>query len=84
MSTAWVIGGKHLRFNGHGHGTFDGNGQVSNYPVVSKTMPLIRTQAWYDFTAGESNLPGRPHALTVANTTNSVFQGIRFVQSQMW
>ncbi|KAK1142454.1 hypothetical protein N8T08_007816 [Aspergillus melleus] len=67
MSTAWVIGGEHLRFNGHGHGTFDGNGQ-----------------AWYDFTAGESNLPGRPHALTVANTTNSVFQGIRFVQSQMW
>ncbi|KAJ7255370.1 polygalacturonase [Mycena rebaudengoi] len=41
-------------------------------------------QIWYDFTKGVSNLAGRPHALTIWETTNSRFQGIRFVQSQMW
>ncbi|CAE6427277.1 unnamed protein product [Rhizoctonia solani] len=41
-------------------------------------------QVWYDYSAGISNLKGRPHALTIWNTKNSTFQGIRFVQSQMW
>ncbi|KAJ7794654.1 pectin lyase-like protein [Mycena olivaceomarginata] len=41
-------------------------------------------QIWYDFTKGVSNLAGRPHALTIWNTHNSTFKGIRFVQSQMW
>ncbi|KAJ6597963.1 pectin lyase fold/virulence factor [Mycena sp. CBHHK59/15] len=41
-------------------------------------------QIWYDFTKGVSNLAGRPHALTIWNTHNSTFTGIRFVQSQMW
>ncbi|KEP45097.1 polygalacturonase/glycoside hydrolase family protein [Rhizoctonia solani 123E] len=41
-------------------------------------------QIWYDYSAGISNLKGRPHALTIWNTKNSTFQGIRFVQSQMW
>lgn len=40
--------------------------------------------AWYSFIGGASNYPGRPHALTVANTTDSVFRGIRFIRSQMW
>jgi galacturan 1,4-alpha-galacturonidase len=35
-------------------------------------------------TKGVSNLAGRPHALTIWNTHNSTFTGIRFVQSQMW
>lgn len=29
-------------------------------------------------------MPGRPISLTVANTTNSAFSGLRFVQSQFW
>ncbi|TGO61487.1 hypothetical protein BCON_0027g00260 [Botryotinia convoluta] len=41
-------------------------------------------QAWYDFVKGISNYPNRPHALTIWNATNSVFKGLRFVQSQMW
>ncbi|KAJ7054496.1 exo-polygalacturonase [Mycena amicta] len=41
-------------------------------------------QIWYDFTKGVSNLHGRPHALTIRETHNSTFTGIRFVQSQMW
>ncbi|KAF7169901.1 hypothetical protein CNMCM6106_004771 [Aspergillus hiratsukae] len=67
QTTAWILGGKNIRFNGHGYGTLDGNGQV-----------------WYDFVKGVSNYPRRPHALTVAHTSNSVFQGLRFLQSQMW
>ncbi|PQE23316.1 alpha-L-rhamnosidase rgxB protein [Rutstroemia sp. NJR-2017a WRK4] len=41
-------------------------------------------QAWYDFVKGISNYPNRPQALAIYKTTNSVFQGLRFVQSQMW
>lgn len=39
---------------------------------------------WYQLASGVSNYPRRPHALSVHNTTNSVFTGIRFVRSQMW
>ncbi|RHZ58010.1 putative exo-polygalacturonase [Aspergillus thermomutatus] len=67
QSTAWVIGGNNVRFNGHGYGTLNGNGQV-----------------WYDYVKSVSNYPRRPHALTVSRTSNSVFQGLRFLQSQMW
>ncbi|KAH8810842.1 glycoside hydrolase family 28 protein [Xylogone sp. PMI_703] len=41
-------------------------------------------QTWYDFVKGASNYPNRPHALTIWKTTNSLFEGLRFVQSQMW
>ncbi|KAG8727045.1 hypothetical protein FRC12_022853 [Ceratobasidium sp. 428] len=41
-------------------------------------------QKWYDYTKGVSNLAGRPHALTIWGTKKSLFQGLRFVQSQMW
>jgi len=41
-------------------------------------------QIWYDLAQNESNMPGRPIGFTIANTTNSVFSGIRFVQSQFW
>ena len=41
-------------------------------------------QVWYDYNAGRSNLPGRPHSIVMRDTTNSVFEGIRFLQSQMW
>ncbi|KAJ7878513.1 glycoside hydrolase family 28 protein [Mycena olivaceomarginata] len=67
QSSAWFLGGNNVLFDGHGYGTFNGNGQI-----------------WYDFTKGVSNLAGRPHALTIWNTHNSTFTGIRFVQSQMW
>ncbi|KAJ7192865.1 glycoside hydrolase family 28 protein [Mycena rebaudengoi] len=67
QTSAWFLGGNNILFDGHGYGTFNGNGQI-----------------WYDFTKGVSNLAGRPHALTIWNTHNSTFTGIRFVQSQMW
>ncbi|CZR56855.1 related to exopolygalacturonase [Phialocephala subalpina] len=41
-------------------------------------------QTWYDFVNGASNYPHRPHALTIWKATNSIFEGLRFVQSQMW
>ncbi|KAL0948166.1 hypothetical protein HGRIS_010778 [Hohenbuehelia grisea] len=41
-------------------------------------------QLWYDLTNGVSNLPGRPIGLMITNTTNSLFTGVRFVQSQFW
>lgn len=41
-------------------------------------------QVWYDFINGTNNYPGRPHQITITGTTDSVFEGVRFVQSQMW
>ncbi|KAL1303108.1 hypothetical protein AAFC00_006547 [Neodothiora populina] len=41
-------------------------------------------QVWYDFINGQSNYPRRPHQVTIRNTTDSVIEGLRFVQSQMW
>jgi galacturan 1,4-alpha-galacturonidase len=67
QSSAWWLGGSNIRFNGHGCGTLNGNGQV-----------------WYDFVKGVSNYPHRPQALTIWNTRDSTFTGLRFVQSQMW
>lgn len=67
QSSAWILGGTNVHFDGHGYGTLDGNGQI-----------------WYDLAGNISNYPRRPHATTIWNTRNSIFQGIRFVQSQMW
>ncbi|KAB2572844.1 Glycoside hydrolase family 28 [Lasiodiplodia theobromae] len=41
-------------------------------------------QVWYDFAGSVSNYPHRPHQLTIWETYDSVFEGLRFVQSQMW
>ena len=52
QSTVWYLGGDNIIFDGHGTGTFDGNGQVwydfvngiSNYPRVSQSslfVPLL-------------------------------------------
>ena len=40
--------------------------------------------AWYHFFNGTGNLHGRPHAITITNTINSVIEGLRFINSQMW
>ncbi|KAL9109086.1 MAG: hypothetical protein Q9227_006177 [Pyrenula ochraceoflavens] len=66
QSTAFILGGDNVHFDGHGYGTFNGNGQV-----------------WYRLGLS-SNYPGRPHQITFNNLTNSVVEGIRFLQSQMW
>ncbi|KAJ4490685.1 polygalacturonase [Lentinula aciculospora] len=41
-------------------------------------------QLWYNLADGVSNYPGRPINLLVTNATDSLFTGIRFVQSQYW
>jgi galacturan 1,4-alpha-galacturonidase len=41
-------------------------------------------QTWYNLVKGISNYPRRPHGITFNGLTNSVVQGVRFVQSQMW
>ena len=41
-------------------------------------------QTWYDFIGNASNYPLRPHQITWNGLTNSVIEGVRFVQSQMW
>ncbi|KAF1994512.1 glycoside hydrolase family 28 protein [Amniculicola lignicola CBS 123094] len=70
QSSAFVLGGNNVRIQGHGTGTFDGNGDY-----------------WYEWIRKQpntSNYPGRPHALTLGNLTNSAVHGLNFLRSQMW
>lgn len=39
---------------------------------------------WYIWNDGRSNVQGRPHAISIFNTTNSLIEGLRFIKSQMW
>lgn len=39
---------------------------------------------WYIWNDGRSNVQGRPHAITIVNSTNSLIEGLRFIKSQMW
>ncbi|PQE07637.1 Alpha-L-rhamnosidase rgxB protein [Rutstroemia sp. NJR-2017a BBW] len=41
-------------------------------------------EVWYKFINGTNNYPRRPHQITYTGVTDSIFEGIRFVQSQMW
>lgn len=69
-STAFILGGDHVRIDGHGKGALDGNGDY-----------------WYEWIQEQpnsSNYPGRPHAITLSNLTNSVLQNLSFLRSQMW
>ncbi|KZL88333.1 exo-rhamnogalacturonase b, partial [Colletotrichum incanum] len=70
QSTAFILGGNNVRLNGHGKGTFDGNGDY--------WYEWIRQQP------NTSNYPGRPHAITLNGLRNSVVKGVNFLRSQMW
>ncbi|KAI1205366.1 galacturan 1,4-alpha-galacturonidase B [Annulohypoxylon truncatum] len=70
QSTAFILGGDEVRLNGHGRGTFDGNGDY--------------WYEWISHQENTSNYPGRPHALTFNGLRNSVVRGLTFLRSQMW
>ncbi|GKT42987.1 alpha-L-rhamnosidase rgxB [Colletotrichum spaethianum] len=70
QSTAFILGGENVRINGHGKGTFDGNGDY--------WYEWIRQQP------NTSNYPGRPHAITFNGLKNSAVKGVNFLRSQMW
>ncbi|KAF5360218.1 hypothetical protein D9757_011400 [Collybiopsis confluens] len=86
QTTAWVLGGDNVVFDGHNVGTFDGNGQVwlVEYTCYPFHCQSLRWAERYDFAGSISNLAGRPISLTITNSTNSHYTGIRFVQSQFW
>ncbi|KAH7397380.1 extracellular exo-polygalacturonase-like protein [Pyrenochaeta sp. MPI-SDFR-AT-0127] len=70
QSTAFILSGNNVRINGHGVGTFNGNGDY--------WYEWIRQQP------NTSNYPGRPHQITFTGLTNSVVKGLNFLRSQMW
>lgn len=41
-------------------------------------------QVWYDRFGSVSNYPRRPHQITFRGLTNSVIEGLNFLQPQMW
>jgi galacturan 1,4-alpha-galacturonidase len=55
-------------------------GMHTEFVNISVVHMIIR----YDFTKGVSNLPGRPINFVINATSRSVFQNLRFIQSQFW
>ncbi|KAF1850260.1 glycoside hydrolase family 28 protein [Cucurbitaria berberidis CBS 394.84] len=70
QSTAFILGGNNVRIDGHGVGTFNGNGDY--------------WYEWIKKQPNTSNYPGRPHQITFNGLTNSVVKGLNFLRSQMW
>ncbi|KAI9172674.1 LOW QUALITY PROTEIN: exo-rhamnogalacturonase B [Paramyrothecium foliicola] len=69
-STSFILGGKNVVLDGHGKGTFDGNGDY--------------WYQWIQEQENTSNYPGRPHQLTLNGLKDSVLRGLTFLRSQMW
>lgn len=88
QSSAWLFGGEGVSWDGHGYGTLDGNGTSGDAVWENLRDAFAKRfctgQVWYDFINGTNNYPGRPHSITITGTQDSVFQRLRFVQSQMW
>lgn len=84
MSTVWFLGGRYVNVQGHGYGTFNGNGQAwydlvkgqSNYPGTQ-----CQHQGWHVLADLYLDCP---MAHTIWDTKDSVFEGVRFLQAQMW
>ncbi|CEJ54908.1 hypothetical protein PMG11_01195 [Penicillium brasilianum] len=82
QSTAWVFGGKNIRFDGHGYGTFDGNGQtwynacgsVSNYPGRPHALTVTGTSN-SEFT-GIRFVQSQMWTLSIIHTQNTLFDNI--------
>jgi polygalacturonase len=55
-------------------------GMLIEFVRIAFVNMIIR----YDFTKGVSNLPGRPINFVINATSHSVFQNLRFIQSQFW
>lgn len=70
QSTAFILGGDNVVLDGHGIGTFDGNGDY--------------WYLWIQEQENTSNYPGRPHQITFNGLQNSVVKGMTFLRSQMW
>ena len=76
QTSAWHLGGEGIHFFGHGAGTLDGNGQVYVSNVATfLSFILLTMSSWYDYNHGQSNLHGRPHAITITETKDSVIEG---------
>lgn len=67
--------------------------QLSHYTrnlVVCQELTLClgtlfgNGEVWYASNNHTNNRQGRPHAISFYNTTNSLIEGLRFIQSQMF
>ncbi|KAJ5698026.1 hypothetical protein N7462_000031 [Penicillium macrosclerotiorum] len=82
QSTAWLLGGRNVRFNGYGYGTFNGNGQawydsvgsVSNYPRRPHALTISGTSD-SEFT-GLRFLQSQMWTLSIIHTHRTLFDHI--------
>ncbi|KAK5175095.1 uncharacterized protein LTR77_000232 [Saxophila tyrrhenica] len=79
----WRNNSLYIGFQNQTSAWFFGGDQVHCYGHGYGTLNG-NGQVWYTYSNGTSNLHGRPHAITISDTTDSVVEGLNFVKSQMW
>jgi len=79
----WLANSLYIGFQNQTSAWFFGGHQVHFYGNGQGTIDGSG-QVWYNYNNGRSNLHGRPHAITISDTKDSVIEGLRFIKSQMW
>ncbi|KAF8891805.1 pectin lyase fold/virulence factor [Infundibulicybe gibba] len=82
MTTAWMFGGDNVTFNGHGVGTFDGNGQlwydftngVSNLP--GRPISLMITNTTKSLFSGIRFVQSQFWTMAIKNSEDVLLDGI--------
>jgi galacturan 1,4-alpha-galacturonidase len=79
----WLNNSLPIGFQNQSSAWLFGGSQVHFYGSGAGTLNG-NGHVWYLFNNGTSNLHGRPHAITITDSSDSVIEGLRFITSQMW
>lgn len=79
----WLNNSLYIGFQNQTSAWFFGGNQVHFYGHGYGTLHG-NGQVWYKYNNGTSNLHGRPHAITISDSKDTVIEGLRFIRSQMW
>jgi len=80
----WLANSLPMGYQNHSTAFILGGDRVHMYSSTGVGTFDGNGQVWYDAYGTISNYPRRPHQITFNGLTNSVVEGIKFVQSQMW
>lgn len=79
----WRNNSLYIGFQNQTSAWFFGGNQVHCYGHGHGTLSG-HGEVWYAYSNGMSNLHGRPHAITISDSMDTVIEGLRFVLLQMW
>lgn len=80
----WLANSLPMGYQNHSTAFILGGDRIHMYSSTGVGTFDGNGQVWYDKYGTISNYPRRPHQITFNGLTNSVVEGIKFIQSQMW